>query len=618
MKNALIFRRFDGGWSTDEQLGLQYSFANSEHVDFRKKPSQFSLLPRTRQEGDNVVDDLIQNAVMVDNGKIYALGDTGFLYERDTSGNWVVKAQVEAGAFGLSYRNDVDKLLIASSKTLSEYSQVSLSPTIKHSKYGPSKSTESIELSGVETTSVGTSLIEGSNRVFTSDIEPLYSIKVDIANKGTGDWTLTLHDEANNTLGTVTKTNANLTSGQLNEFIFTDPPRLYVKPNARNYHFHLHSTVNDGTVGSVTAGDFGTTNYEIWADRLVATKNGMHPIETFLQYECIGNGRYLSVWEPLSDDPSNLEWLRHRVTFPAGLEVCGMAVWNEFLAIATERVTSTTNEPQDGYIFFWDGLSTTYNFFIRVPEGSPYALHEHQNLLYYFAGGAWFAYGGETPSKLRTMANTDSEYSGNVDQTIVYPYMSTVRRGIHLFGFPSDTTNQGAKHGVYSYGAIDKNFSKSFGYSYSISTGTQYNDGANNLKIGMVKNFGDKLFISWQDGASNGLDVVDNSSDPAATGTWESLFFDDELPIKQKSALYMEITFEDLPAGTTITPKYRLGRAEAWAEGTAVSSGKSVRFDINKRFHEIQLGLDLTATTETPVVTAVALVYDDNRKEMFT
>lgn len=618
-KNAWVVNRFDGGWSVDEQLGIPNSFAYSRHIDFRKKPSQMTVLPATREDSTAVVKDLIQNAVMTNDGTIYWLGSDGFFYKRTTEGVWSSEGKLDNGAYGLSYRSDVDKIFACSEKAISEYSPISSNPSFKLNKYGATASTDTNATltGGTLTTTIETTISESSSakQEFASDIEPLSKIQVFIPEAGTGNWTLTLHDAANNVLATSTVTNANIIENQWNDFAFSTQVRIYVKPNARTYHFHLTSTVADGQVTCSTAGDLNTCDFKIWADRLIDTRNGMHPMLTFLQYETVGNGNYLAVWEPLSEDPSNIEFLRHKLVFPSNLEVCGTARWREYEAIACEHRTSSGN-PQEGYIFFWDGLSSTYNFWLRIPEGSPYSLHEYKDILFYEAGGSYFAYAGGQPVKIRTLPNTDSEYSDTTDTTITYPNMATVRRGVHLLGFPSQSTNTSVDYGVYSFGAVDKNFDDSFGYSYSISTGTR-NNTSGNLKIGMIKNFGDVLFTSWADGdpVSYGVDVVDNTSDPFSTAEWHSLFFDAGAQFKEKLANYMVVTFETLPAGATITPKYRTSRDGSFTSGSVVSSDTSLRFNINKRFEEIQLGLDIVATTETPTITSVCLIYDGLQTE---
>lgn len=621
-KKIISQARFAGGISGDAKEGIKNSFAYSQAIDFRKKPSQFSVLPGASKTSSGVVTGLVESMVQVANGKRYALDSSGNFYLVSVAGVWSNIANVGSGAAGLIYRADVDRIIMTGTNNASSYYPVSNSPAIEPDKYGRSRSedSEALREGGLLTYAPLTAISEsGTDKCsITPDIEPMYSIKIYVTAKGTGDWTITVHDDANNNLGSATVTNANLTNTTLNEFVFTTPIRMLVKPNARTLHFHVTSTVADGTMQVATANDLSTADFEMWVDRFVTPNNGLHPAEIFQQFCVFGNERYLSVWEPLSDDPTNLEWNRHRLTFPPGYEVCGLATTDEFLAIACERrSTDDSREFQDGKIFFWDGGATTYNYFIDVPEGAPYGIYSYKNLVYYMAGGALWAIAGRKETvKIRTFANTDSEFSGSADYTFVNPNMMTTRRGILLMGYPTKTSNQSLEHGVYSFGAIEKNYSNSFGYSYVISTGSKLNTGSNNLRIGMIKNFGDTLYISWRDGSTYGIDIVNNSSAPATTGTWESLIFDGGLPYKEKLASSVKVNFKTLGDDITITPKYKIDRAASWTLGDAIASGDSAKLSINKRFKEIQFGIDITcAGADTPEVLSVGLEFDDLSEE---
>lgn len=642
---AFVNREFSGGWSTDLKLGIPHSFAYSQSVDFRKSPSQFTILPGTRREDNGVVEDLIQNEVMTNSGVIYATGSMGLFYRRTTAGVWSNEASTGSSTYGIDYRVDADAIYVCGSKSVSLYNPVSTTPSMSPGYYGTSFSTydntndagfnvNSYQIGGNKTTTLQTSIIETDKqkRFFQTDIEPLQQISVFVVNKGTGDWTLTLHDGLNNVLGTSTITNANLTNNIFNNFTFPNATnqqiRLYVKPNARTYHFHLTSTVADGTVSSTQTDDLGTCDLQIWADRLVQTTNGMHPLIRFQEFECFGNGNYLSTWEPISDPPTNDEWQRHKLVFPMEYEVCGLAVFNEYIAIACERVTTGTETPQEGIIFWWDGLSSSYNYLTKIPEGSPYAIHEYKNVVYYYAGGSWYAISSPAaqPVKIRTMPGTDTEYSGSTPQIKVYPYAAAVRNGVHLMGWPSTTTNTNIKFGVYSWGAVDKNFPESFGYSYVPSTGTQQYTAQNNLTIGMVKSFGSLMHISSRDDDNGGykIDVVDNTSTPATTAIWESLVYDNGFTSKEKTGLYMQATFLDLPEDCSFILKYKLDRGD-WIESELFTSTNLkypnvARFDItgDNRFFEAQQGIEITSGTSTPTFTMLALIFNDNGEELLS
>lgn len=636
----LIFKNFSGGWSTDLKFGIKNSFASSQSIDFRKSPSQMTILPGTTREDNGIVKDLIQNEVMGSDGTIYAIGSLGSFYKRTTGGIWSKEADIGIGTFGLDYRKDTDAIYIPTSKSVSLYNNVSTATAAMYMNfYGPSIAmgnnsdivgfnVNPYQTSSTLTTAIGTTLLENNTnkRYFQSDIEPLIKISIFVTNKGTGDWTLTLHDGTDSVLGTATITNANLVNNTFNDFTFTSASngqvRIYVTPNARTYHFHITSTVSDGTVSSSATNDLSTADCEVWADRLVKTNNGIHPMARFLQYEVFGNGNYVSVWEPISTPPTNAEWQRHRLVFPSEYESCGLAVQNEFLVTALEKVTTSgSTRQQEGLLSFWDGTSPTSNYFVKVPEGSPQCVHEYKNVIYYYAGGDWFAIGSPTtqPTKVRSMPGSATEFSGANSMFKVYPYAATVRRGIHLMGYPSETTNTSVNFGVYSYGSVDKNFPDSFGYSYVISTGSQNYSVSNNLKIGMVKNFGDTMHISWQDSLNGGfgVDLVDNTSSPAQTASWRSLVFDAGIPTKIKNAMYLKVSYLPLPDGATVTPVYSIDRGteqigKTFSNAILYKSRTNFcRIDIpESEFNEIQIGFNLAATTLTPTITSVGLWFD--------
>ena len=634
MKKALIFKRFYGGWSTDKKLGQPESQYFTQAVDFRKEPSQMSVLPGARRDDGGVVTDLVQNSVMTSDGTLYFLGSTGNFYKKTTT--WSLIGNVGTGYFGLVYRQDMDAIYIMGASSISQYAPISSSPTLQTNFYTTNQcvynnstnatfNVNTNQTGSGSTTAITTGIDEAKRRYFQTDVEPLNKIVVYVTTVGAGDWTLTLHDGQNNVLGTVTVTNANMVVGA-NNFVFTTPIRASVAPAARTYHYHLSTT--SGAVKSTASNDMTTIDMQLWADRLVIPTNGMHPAVTFQQFVCIGNDRYVTVWEPLNSPiPDNSEFQRHKIKAPSGYQVCGLSSLNEFLAIACEKVSTGSRTPQDGLILWWDGLSPTYNYVTKVPEGSPLGMHEYQNTVYYFCNGALYAIAGynSLPVKVRTMPGTQSEYSGTSDKTIVYPYTSTVRRGVYLMGYPSTTTNQSLPFGVYSWGSVDRNFPSSFGYSYLLSTSTKY--AINSLTIGHVKNYGDTLFISWQDNGVYGVDIVDNTSASAAYAEYQSLVFDNGHVAKEKAACYIEASF-NVPTGSTIQLMYSINNG-TWVKGEKWSSTNLwlkrtglARLTVDSvdgnygRFNEIEIGFIIEGSVSTaPTVTQIGLIYDDQAEE---
>lgn len=634
--NSILINQqlFYGGKSTDTKIGIENSFADSVAMDFRKNPSQMSVLPGATRYGSGVLDDLVLDMTQVQDGTRYAIGSTGSFYKVNTSNVFSKEGSIqENSGGGILYRQDTDFVYATGQTSVARYGMVknvalvnkglqaryfaesfSTSPTVAQTLStdvtGAYIGSGTMRSSANKTYTTPIVLSEAADQscIFLPDIEPFYSFKLWVVSKGTGDVTLTLHDSGNNTLGSKTVTNANLTNNSYNEFKFSAPIRGTVQPNAGTYHIHVTSTVADATIATVVANDLSGANFQLYASRMITTVNGLHPMAQFQQYVVIGNERYLSVWEPLSDSPDNSEWQRHRLTFPPGYEVCSLAVNDEYLLIGCEKRTADgTRNFQDGIIFFWDGAAQTYNFFIEVKMGAPYSMYTYQNITYMLIGGALYAWtGGKQLVKIRTMPGTDSEYTSTVDDTYVYPNMITARRDIMLMGYPSKTTLTTVPFGVYSWGAIDKNYPQSFGYSYQLSSETQYYTAQNALKIGMVKNFVDTLYFSSVEDGLNVIDIIDNSSGAASTFSWESLVFDGRASYKDKDALRYRITVTDLPTGCEITAKYKINRG-SWVYGEAVSTGTSAYVEINQRFNEIQVGFDGTTTGTTPTILASTL-----------
>lgn len=602
---------FYGGQSSDPAIGPPASFGPSQAMDHRTNPSQLTVLPGPRQLSAGVVNDLIMNITQVQNGTRYGYGDQGYLYKIDTSNVITFAEKLPNGCDGMVYRQDSDAIYLATSTDVRRYYPISGTPDIDVT-YGPTRSidTNAYRTGGTNTYSVPTAIVETQYCSFLPDIEPFYSIKVNVVSTGTGVWTLTLHDGLNNTLATATATPS---GNGLLEFVFSSQARALVKPNARTYHFHLTSP-SGGSVATSTANSLNTADFELWAYRLVDTVNNFHPMALFQQFILIGNERYLSVWEPLTENnPSNTEFKRHRLTFPTGFEVCGVTASKGFAYIACEkRATDGTKDFQEGKIFKWDGFSSTYDDYVDVSAGAPQSIYMYNNLPYFYVNGVLYTWpGGDTIVRAKRIANTSTVYRDTVDNTNVNPNMMTVRDGLLHLGYPSNTNNTSIKHGVYVWGSLDKDYPASFNYGYVISTQTNLNT-AGTLQLGCVRSFGDEMYISWKDGNNYGLDIVDSFCDPAPVFSFRLRQFDASGIYKEKQALKIAIDTATLPSGVTITPAHSIDDA-ADITHTSMTTGDvhNIAGILQGKFRRITYGFDGTCSgTTPPVIYSLALQWN--------
>lgn len=615
---------FYGGMSVDSKLGTNSQFYYARHIDFRKNPSNFSVLPQPTKADNGVVSDLVQDMTQITSGARFAVGNLGNLYQINTSNTWLVSNIGENGGAGIIFRSDVDNVYITGQTKVARINRVSGSAPAQQYNWftdGPSTCTTCTQKSGMSNYTTPLAITESAlnKRNFTTDIEPISRLAVYVNVIGTGDLTLTLHDDANNVIGTKTVTHVNVVIGK-NYFTFATPLRVQRGDNgdgsALTYHFHVTSTVADTTLSTNTINSLATADMELWASALASTQNGLHPIMDFANLTLIGNGRYVVVYEPLQDNPTTADFERHRLTFPPGFEVCGFAQKNLFAVIGAEK-RSTNGEFQEGALFFWDGVSETYNDWWPVPEGSPESLYSSENTVWFTSNGVLYKIQGtDQPIKVRTIRNTDSEYSGVSDITHVYPNMMTVRRGILLVGYPSITTNQSIEHGIYSYGAISQEYPLSWGFSYTTSNGNILNTDTKNLRLGMVKSYGDTLYVSWRDDSVSphayGVDVVDNTSAPASTFTITSLLFDDNRAYAHKNAGYMICTFDSWPADATLTLKYKLDNDSdfTYSTTTVTTGDQYLVMPIDRRFLVGTFGADGTCGTTTPNISSLFVWVD--------
>jgi len=689
-KDKIHLNSFIGGMAVDYKYGIANSFYYSQGLDFRSKPSQMSVLPGMSPVS-STLRDLITCMCQDANGVRYAVGNQGWFYKINTSGVISVIGKLNSnGAAGIVYNQYSDSIYITTQNAVTVYSRVtSATPKLLLDQFGPSASVSNNVIYQYNTvngaydgqnntirnnivsyagqaitpsnyTSIITNTLTNSyilpNTVvetstnlcsFIPDLTPVYSIAVYFPVKGTGDVTLTFHDSLNNTLATSTITNANLVVGW-NNFIFSTP--VVVIPNANftganaSYHFHLTSSVSSDTttIATISASDMTGTNFVLFINRLITTNNTWHPALIFSNKLYIGNGGFVASYDFLNDSsPPNPSggtsgFQRHILALDIGYEVCGMTVNNQYIVIAAEKRSTNANKSfQDGYLYFWDGINSNYNFKIEIPMGAPYSLQTLNNITYFVCAGSLFAWGGgQQVIKVRYLAYQNSDYLNTNDSTIVNPNMMDIRYNLLMIGYPSTTTNINLNYGIYSWGSVELTFPNSFCYSYASSLASivgQNYSASNNMQLGMIKNFVDTMYTSWQYTDSGsvtryGLDILNNSSTPAPTFNWQSLIYDGGVRYKHKKAHRLKINFLPLPAGTTLNAYYSIDRgAQITADpvsGTpfaAAVNDTSIVVELNNaRFYEIQIGFSGTCSssaTSAPTITGVTIEIDPREEE---
>lgn len=447
---------------------------------------------------------------------------------------------------------------------------------------------------------------------FTPVNDPQASVGFYVDTKGTGNWTVTVHDQQNRVIATSTIANANIPTAGFVEFFFSPPWRLIF-----NQSYHMHLTVSTGTskVVTGTASQLSTAEYTTYFGFLV-TDTQYHPITQF-QYqplggtltgaEIIGNERYVAVWD-------GFNYLPNFITLPPGWHLRCFAQWRQYLAMAVWRGGNIYDFHQ-GRIYFWTGAQPAYDFFIDVPEGQINAIFGVDSDLYMFAGfrgnlldykgGYFYNTGNSASNKLKKMPLLESSA-----YTEVYPGALNMWRGLLHFGLYGSSNSTTSQRGVYSFGTLNQFYPDTLSYDYVISTGSK----GSTVSIGLVYPVGQNLIVGWQDGSGFGADVVNFTNPPAASGEVQMRIEDEKNVWKDSLSLQARADFLQLRTGESVDVKFSIER-----EAFQVSPVKSTVGDNSQKMlispsrgREVQIGADLYATgTTSPTLIGLAYLRDD-------
>jgi hypothetical protein len=442
--------------------------------------------------------------------------------------------------------------------------------------------------------------------------DPQASIGFYVSTKGTGAWTVTIHDQQNNVIDTQTIAAANIpTAGEV-EFIFTTPWRVL---QGKQYHAHLTDPTNSGIIVTGTASNFSTAEYTSYYGFLV-TDTEFHPIIQF-QYqplggvitgaEIIGNERYLAVWDGANYIPNFIE-------FTPGWHVRCFAFWREFLAIGMWR-GGNIYDFDAGRIYFWNGSDPTFDFFIDVPEGSINAMVGIDVNLFFFAGyrgylmnyqgSYFFDVGNANSNKLKRMPMVEEGA-----YTEIYPGAMTTWRSLIHFGLFANSNSANQQRGTYSYGTYNANYPASLSFDYIISTGNK----GNTVSIGCTFPVGESLLVAWQDGAAYGVDNVNFSNPPASIGEIQTLIQDDGDASHQKLNFNLRADYLSLPANAGIQSEIAINRGTFTKLLTSTNTGQLYHKSAfsGGRGREYQIGAILTQTGGvSPTLLQLTLEHED-------
>lgn len=336
-----------------------------------------------------------------------------------------------------------------------------------------------------------------------------------------------------------------------------------------------------------------------WQTSNVQTVVDFSPLKAFMNLLLIANGRYLGTWNEST-------WVYNKLTFPKGYHIRDIGIMGEYAVLAVNDNEDIT-QAKRGFLFFWDGTSSTYNFFTEVLEGGGISsIQANQEAVYIFAGsGNIYRYTGAT-NKVKKIP-----YIGQASTIYVYPGAETNYKGLCLFGLAGGTSTT-VYRGIYSYGQPEIGYPEGLNFEYPISAGVTQGTG---VDIGCVQSIGNDLYVGWRNNATYGIDKLSTTTNQLSV-TYESLIVTTDNPNAISRA---KIFFKPLNSGEVITLKYKKDQESSWTTiGTAsyASDGGTVTtklFGMGASFRcdDLQIQVVLTGTSTMPSFSKVIFEYEE-------
>lgn len=447
-------------------------------------------------------------------------------------------------------------------------------------------------------------------KTITPGHDPIKSISLKVSTGTSGTLTITVHDQQNRTVATGSLTNVG--TGYTEIAVSNTGGSAPWSPTIGNsYHFHVTKDSGTPALTTTSANDLETVGFYTYFAYLMYD-GAYHAILPMLNLLVFCNGRYLATLEGIIYQPN-------RITFGSEWKARCLAHWREYLAVGciheSQYTTSAPFTSEKGRIYFWDGISTTFNFFVDIPEGGVNSMIGTRGELHIIAGnhGDHLKYmGGDKAQKIRRFPKIKLN-----NYMEVSPSAMTMYRGLIHYGASILTDSTTIEQGVYSYGTLDELYPETLSYDYPISTGSRASTG---VRIGFVSTQRDHIHIGWQDGVACGIDRAGSLTGYATSGTIEYLIRDEDQIWKDQKLTMLRGDFLPLVSGESINIKIQNDRSGQWVQMSSaystVGGTKCVLPLSASRNREYQLGVDLYGNgTTTPTFLGISGIIDKQEEE---
>lgn len=598
---------FGGNSFSNKMSQNQFGCRRLVNFDIHRDPSYLYTNPQMNKISGNVVKDLILFSADASpyNTNKYHIGNVGRLYQEDSLANVTYLSSI-SDSVGNGLEIFDDYLYYMNNTTIGRYGKLSDTPSFSPDflSDGTTNVDQSLVATGdTYTLKASISELAVDKQTFTPTRDPLKSIQLNILAKGSGDWTLVVHDSNDVEIASVTVINTDLSTGDYT-FTFSTPARVVI---GNQYHFHVYSTVADGTITTSTNNDLETASFKTFFGILI--NNPWHPATKILNSLVVANDGYLAHWDRAIYNPN-------KITFETGFQCVSMTKLSEYIVCGTYKGNSIDNV-EEAKLYFWDGIQSTFNFSVQLAHGLPQALHVNSagQLIGIYGRKGTIYRGATTFEKILDAPNLT--HGKKVE---VYPGGITEYQGKTYIAYAGNTDdNTNFEQGTYCFGTSSTQLPEALSLAYTTSEGTTRHT---SLQLGMVKGYGQYLYQSVRYSTGDyGLERCKIDDNSAGSATFGELRIDNGNPNKEKKASKYVVTHDPLQNGDSLQLKAYINRSSSVEIDIKNSEAGSTRtqLDINKVYKEIDLEFVATTSNSSfPVIISTEFEYNpelDSRED---
>lgn len=513
-----------GGIADSDYVGGANSFASMVGLDVHGEAGILKPNQKLTKDSGTTVTEFVENIVPCSDGSTYMFSSTsGKIWKRASNGTYSLAhttTPISGGAGCLGAKEYDGYLYWATQDYLH---RINITKTSNWATYAEQNweamHIDQAPLGGLGeniTSAVLTAISEtDTNKTFfTPRNTQIVAIAVYIKNIGTGNITLQIHDSNNTAVGDpITITHANLVANSDNLFLLKTGATPYVTLNTgQEYHFHLTSTANDSTVGSIYENELRSLACRIFA----AGDNAYHPMETQNLKLYIGDRNFV---HQVNRESYGHNFTSAALDLPKPHRIKALGKYGDSLLIGTYLGENITV----GGVFRWDTWSVSFNYYDEIPEVGVNAFVDADNYVFISAGvgGRIYSYDG-------VRANLIKRIKGNwgTNTDIVYPNATVNFKGLPLIGY-SNLSGNPHYMGVYSFGRTGANYPFILNMDYPISQRITVGEGEEatqelaleNVYISAMAVSGNDLYVAWKhvvegdpDVTTYGVDKLDYSN----------------------------------------------------------------------------------------------------------